>query len=376
MSIAVEAAVKGQRVVWGAPTFDQVRIAWGEMRHGVGTAARFTQQRMMAEFPTGGAVVFRSLDDPDNARGHTADGVIIDEVEATKPAAWYEVLRPMLIDTGGWAWGLGTPLGRNWFWVEHTAATDREDSASWQIPTVGCEIVEDGQRLERRPHPLENPAIPFAEIERLFQTISQRSFRQEVLAQFLEDVGAVFRNIATNLYPGGDTPDAHEGHSLVMGVDWGKSEDYTVLSVGCRDCKREVVLDRFHGIQYRLQRQRLAALAEHWGVYEILAESNAMGEPIIEEMQYAGLPVIGFQTTASSKPPLIENLALCLERQEIQFVDVPIATAELEAYEMKVNSNTGRPTFSAPEGIHDDTVMARALMARAMALSGPWMTLL
>jgi hypothetical protein len=161
-----------------------------------------------------------------------------------------------------------------------------------------------------------------------------------------------------------------------MGVDWGKSEDYTVLSVGCRTCQREVALDRFHGVDYRLQRKRLQALAEKWSVWEILAESNAMGEPIIEELQYAGLPVTSFQTTASSKPPLIENLALSLEREEVKFVDNAIATAELEAFEMRTSANTGRPTYSAPEGLHDDTVMARALMLRAMALSGPWMTLL
>lgn len=376
VSIAVEEAIQGKSIVWGAPTFDQVRIGWGEMRHGVGVAARFTQQRMTVEFSTGGRVIFRSLDDPDNARGHTADGVIIDEVEKVKPEAWYEVLRPMLIDTGGWAWGMGTPMGRNWFWKEHVGAPDRNDTASWQIPTLGCEIVEDGQGLVRKPHPLENPDIPFSEIEHMFGAVSLRTFRQEVLAQFLEGQGAVFRNILACLYPGGDTPEMHEGHELVMGVDWGKSEDYTVCSVGCRDCKREVAIDRFHGIEYRLQRQRLTAMAERWGVYEILAESNSMGEPNIEELQYAGLPVYGFATTASSKPPLIENLVLCFEREEGKFIADPIGTAELEAFEMKVSANTGRPTYSAPEGVHDDTVIARALMWRAMALRGSWMSLL
>ena len=376
MAIAVEQAVSGERLIWGAPTFDQVRIGWDEMRHGVGTAARFMQGRMIAEFPTGGRVVFRSLDDPDNARGHTADGVIMDEAEKVKPAAWYEVLRPMLIDTGGWAWGLGTPLGRNWFWKEHINALDRDDSACWQIPTVGCEVVEDGRRLARKIHPLENPDIPFTEIEHIFQTVSLRTFRQEVLAQFLEGQGAVFRNIPACcvLEPG--NPEDHKDHELVAGVDWGKVEDYTVISVGCRNCRQEVALDRFHGIEYRLARQRIKVLAERWGVYDILAESNAMGEPIIEEMQYAGLPVRAFATTASSKPPLIENLALTLEREEVHFLTDPIAKAELEAYEMRVSANTGRPTYSAPEGVHDDTVIARALMCQALQLHGAWMTLL
>ena len=360
----------GQTVIWGAPTFDQVRICWNEMKHGVGTAAHFKRGEMVAEFPTGGIVIFRSLDDPDNARGHTADEAIIDEVQKVKPLAWYEVIRPMLMDTGGGAWCMGTPKGRNWFWKEHVASADRDDSARWQIPTRGC-AIEDNQ-LVRRPHRLENPEVPWPEIEHLFQTLPRRTFRQEVLAEFLEGEGAVFRNIKACCTLQPSTPAAHEGHEIVMGVDWGKVSDYTVISVGCRQCQQEVALDRFHGVSYRLARQRLAALAERWGVYDILAESNAMGQPVIDEMQYAGLPVRGFQTTASSKPPLIENLALILEREEVHFIDDPIATAELEAYEMKTSSTTGRPTYSAPEGVHDDVCIARSLMCRALALGGGW----
>ena len=111
MAIAVEAAVTGQQIVWGAPTHDQVRIGWNETKQAAGGIFNFTVQRGMAEHPSsGGAIIYRSLDDPDNARGHTADGVVIDEVGDVKAAAWYEVLRPMLIDTGGWAWSMGTPL--------------------------------------------------------------------------------------------------------------------------------------------------------------------------------------------------------------------------------------------------------------------------
>ena len=96
-----------------------------------------------------------------------------------------------------------------------------------------------------------------------------------------------------------------------------------------------------------------------------MVETNAMGEPIFEQLQRMGLPVAGFQTTATSKPPLIENLALALEREEWQFQDDPIWTSELEAYERKVSPTTGRSTYSAPEGLNDDTVIGRALMIKS-----------
>ena len=359
-AIVIEACLKGGEYVWGAPTFDQVRIAFGEARRAAGGVAEFNQSRMTMTLPTGGTCYFRSLDDPDNARGYTANGVVMDETGDIKPIAWYEVLRPMLIDTGGWSWGIGTPKGRNWFFVEHANARSRDDSAAWQVPTVGCEIV-DGQ-LIRKPHPLENPEVPFSEIVNLFETMPERMFRQEILAEFIEGEGAVFRNIAACMNAPTTTPEAHKAHTLIGGIDWGKQSDFTTISIGCATCKCEVYRDRFNQIDYSFQRDRLRVAIERWQPRVVLAESNSIGEPNLEMLQREGMPVKAFQTTATSKPPLIENLALALERTEWQFQADPIWTAELEAYERKVSGVTGRSTYSAPDGAHDDTVIARALM--------------
>lgn len=102
--------------IWGAPTYDQVRIGYGEVKRALGYLGEYNITRMTVDIPrTGGTIIFRSLDNPDNVRGYTADGVVMDEAAFIKDAAWNEVLRPMLIDTGGWAWGIGTPKGSNWF---------------------------------------------------------------------------------------------------------------------------------------------------------------------------------------------------------------------------------------------------------------------
>lgn len=377
MAIIVEAAAaQGGMYFWGAPTFSQVRIGYNEARAACGNYAKFSQSRMECAFPGGGMIVYRSLDDPDNARGFTVDGVILDEVGDIKQAAWYEVLRPTLIDTDGWLWAIGTPKGRNWFWKEHRQALDRDDSVCWQVPTLGCRITEAG--LVREPHPHENPDIPFAEIENLYNTLPVDIFKQEILAEFIEGEGAVFRNIVrclnaplvANLEDHGEIVEKDEKkvfvprHRIVAGVDWGKQQDFTAISIGCADCKVELARDRFNRIDYAFQRKRLGALQDKWHCHSILVELNAMGAPIFEELQREGLPVVGFDTTPSSKPPLIENLALAFEREEWQFQDDPIWTAELEAYERKVSPTTGRSQYSAPDGEHDDTVMARALMLR------------
>lgn len=364
--VAVNEAIKGKVILWGAPTFDQVRIAWKELKTATQGHARFTQQTMTAELPNSGLIIFRSLDDPDNARGHTADGVVIDEAGDVKEDAWYNVLRPTLIDTNGWLLAMGTPKGRNWFWREHFAARDRDNSMYWQIPTVGCEITQDG--LIRKPHPLENPAIPFEEIVTIYNTVPQRIFEAEILSTFLEGEGQVFRNLTACMNAPQTTPEAHRGHRLVAGLDWAKQSDFTATSIVCADCKVEVAKDRFNQIDYHFQRDRLKALYGKWGVGHIEGEQNSIGEPNIEELVREGLPIYPFLTTATSKPPLIESLALCFEKEECQWQDDPIWAGELEAYEVKISATTGRPSYSAPEGMNDDTVIGRALAWRGVVI--------
>lgn len=366
MAIAVESALQGKQIIWGAPVYDQVRVGWEETRRALAGVGSFNQSQMVVKLPGGGRIIYRSLDDPDNARGFTADGVVTDETGDVNPLAYYEVLRPMLIDTGGWYWGIGTPKGRNWFYKEHSAARQRPNSAAFQAPTLGCAIV--GGQLVRQLHPLENPNIPFDELVNLWQTMPAASFRQEILAEFLENEGAVFHNIAACLKaPAGATPDQHRYHRIVVGTDWGKQVDYYVSSFFCADCGCEVELDRLNGLPYLSLVRRLAERCRYWGVSGVLPERNAAGEPVIESMVELGIPVQsghdgkpGFLTLPTTKPPLIESLVLAFEREEAQWLAHDQATAELEAYERTVTA-MGRPQYSAPAGEHDDTVIARAL---------------
>lgn len=82
------------------------------------------------------------------------------------------------------------------------------------------------------------------------------------------------------------------------------------------------------------------------------------------------ISVYGFTITQANKSQLIESLALCFEKEECQWQADTIWTGELEAYEIKLSTVTGRAAYSAPEGLHDDTVIARALAWYAIV--GKW----
>ncbi len=338
-------------MAWYSPTYKLLSDAWREAKIiWAPIIASKNESEKRIEFVTGGSIDFWSLEDPDGSRGRQYAAALIDEAAHARHLqyAWENVISPSLLDFGGGvAWFASTPAGRNYFWKLFTRAAQEDGWARWQYPT------------------LANPLISREYVEEQRQALPQHVFMQEYEAKFLEHEGVVFRNIEACLHSDRDSPGMHRGHTIVMGVDWGKQNDYTAISVFCATCGKEVQKDRFNQIDYAFQVQRLKALSGRWAPATILVETNAMGEPLFEQLVREGLPVRGFQTTASTKPPLIENLALALERGEAKWLDDPVWVHELEAYERKVNPVTQRPTYSAPEGEHDDTVMARALAWRA-----------
>jgi hypothetical protein len=119
-------------------------------------------------------------------------------------------------------------------------------------------------------------------------------------------------------------------------------------------------LERFNQIDYAVQVGRLRALCERFRPAVVVAERNSIGEPLIEQLQREGMPVQPFQTTNASKTVAIEALALAFERGEIAILADPVLVGELQAYEME-RLPSGLVRYSAPAGMHDDTVMALAL---------------
>ena len=378
MMLAGQAAIRGDLILWGAPTFGQCEIGWRELQRACGGGARFARNRMEVTFPSGGTVTFRSLDDPDNARGLTAYGVVIDEAPLIQERAWYEVIRPIISDTDGWAFLMGTPKGKNFFWRESVQAPNRPDSVAFQAPTLGVRKGPHGD-LQREHHPLENPFFKFEEAQLLADTMTEQTFQQEFLAQFVDSGGGVFRHItdapACRLQEAG-VP----GHAYVMGVDWGKYNDFTVIVlldlaaerstahavIGSPWDRREMpvievcAIDRFNQVDYTVQMGRLVAMVERFRPQVIVAEKNAAGEPLIEVMQRMGLPVWPFVTGNATKALAVDALALALERGQLALPKHDILLNELLAFDAE-RLPSGMMRYAAPEGMHDDCTMALAM---------------
>lgn len=340
----VVAAMQGRRAWWVFPSYPMAAVGWRMLKRLAVQipGAVMREADRLIEFPSGGVVQIRSADNPDSLRGESLDELIMDEAAFMREEAWTEALRPTLSDRRGRAVFISTPKGRNWFWrAWQLGQSGDPEWKAWQFPTTS------------------NPFIDPQEVEAARRNLPERIFAQEYLAEFIEDGGGVFRRV-TEAATAQPEDVATEGAEYLIGADWGKLNDFTALAVLNTTARRLVYLDRFNQIDYTFQLARLQVLYERFRPVSIIAERNSMGEPLIEQLRRMGLPVQAFATTNQSKASIIEGLSLAFERQELTILDDPVLVGELLAYEME-RLPGGLVRYGAPEGMHDDTVMALAL---------------
>lgn len=340
-------ALNGYPCAWFAPTYKLLAEPWREMLSSTWlgpVVSRKDETEHRIELNTGGAVDFWSLEDAsDNiARGRRYKIAVVDEAAGVKNllSVWQRLIRTRLTDYQGDAWFLSTPRGLGDFAELYGYGQDaaRMEWASWKMPT-SC-----------------NPHIKPEEIEAARQELTEARFRQEYEGDFINWEGAVFRRIRdaiTNCL----RSDPEDGHQYVIGVDWGRSVDFTVFTVVDVTTRSVVAIDRSNQVDYALQRGRLAALRDRWKPIAIAAETNSIGQPNIEQLERDGVPIQPFDTTNASKSAAVEELVLAFERSDIHIPDNGILIGELEAFAGTVLPS-GVIRYAAPEGRHDDTVIS------------------
>lgn len=338
----VKRLLDGQFIWYCSPTHKNTKRMWPKFKAALGAIPHtyVNNTDYIIRLPTGGFIQFISLHEPDNLRGEGLHHIVVDEAAFVPDGIWDKVLRPMLAARKGTAWFISSPNGKNWFWRFYLRGQDPSETeyASYHAPSAS------------------SPVLSNEELESIRKDTPERVFKQEYLAEFLEDGGAVFRNLAACIVPLASPYRA----SVVIGVDWARYNDYTVITVIDVKTRHVIQIDRFNEIDWTMQRNRLLALCKQYDVRMIKAEANSIGEPNIEELEKEGLPIVGFTTTAASKSQLINALALAFEQVDIGIPNDPLLMGELQAYSLE-RLPSGNFRYTAPSGLHDDMVISLAL---------------
>lgn len=292
------------------------------------------------ELINGAWIYLYGADHPDYLRGPNPKGVVLDEYSVEKEQIWTEVVAPVLYMNHGWAWFLFTPKGKNHAYQLYQRAKNSEDWETSYLP------VSVSHLLSAR------------EIKSIRETSTSQTFEQEFECKFLEGEGTVFRKVEGAVEGVLLPPDPQ--CEYIFGIDLGRKQDYTVISGFNRMTNHLDYFDRFTTVDWPLQVKRIKEAAKRYNDALCVVEANSIGDPIIRDLRDQGIRVLPFQTTSSSKRDIIEKLSIFIENKYITYPNIPVFLDELQSFGYTISGNK-TIKYGAPEGLHDDTVMATAI---------------
>jgi hypothetical protein len=281
----------------------------------------------------------KSTENPTSLLGDEPDLIIIDEAARCPKRIWEAYLFPATASRQGKAIMISTPKGKNWFY--HQAIQAREDEAFFTFPSNS------------------NPTFKPEEWERAQKMLPQDVFSQEYKAEFLDDAASVFRGL-DKIIKDNSLSDCQSGHYYVAGVDLGKHSDFTVITVVDTYSNNVVYIDRFNDMDWNIQKARIKMAAERYNNARIIIDSTGIGDPISDDLKAKGLIIDDFRYTNKSKQQLIEKLSIFIEQQLINIPNNDLLIDELQSFGYNM-TDSGKITYSAPSGSHDDMVNSLAL---------------
>ena len=186
-----------------------------------------------------------------------------------------------------------------------------------------------------------------------------RLFLQEVMAEFLDDESGVFRKV--NLCTVGELLPSVLGRFYVMGIDLGRTHDFTVLTVIDSITRGVVAHERFTDIEWKEQKLKIQELAKKYNHALCWIDSTGMGEPIFEDLRDSGVSVEPYKFNNTTKVALVKQLEIAIEQRQITWPkELEILTQEVKDYEYQL-TRMGNVTYGAPEGKYDDCVISLGL---------------
>jgi phage FluMu gp28-like protein len=284
----------------------------------------------------GSTIEFFSGERPDNIRGNTFDYMVVDEMAFTRPELWDEVLSATVLVKGKKVIFISTPKGRNHFHKLCMQPNYDDRYAYFHFTSY------------------DNPMIDPRELDERKRSLPDYVFRQEYLAEFIDNASGIFRSVSDCIGTGAKTS------KMYAGLDIGRADDYTVLTIINQDGQM-VAAHRWRHDEWSKIIEKVATLIKQYNA-TTLVEVNNQGDVFFEMLATRCKNMIHpFVTTSKTKPIIIEDLAVAFEQSAISIVNEQWLIDELENFSYIYNPNTRNVTYSAPAGLHDDGVISTAL---------------
>lgn len=353
-SLSMESPRGGKRYAWINPSYnpqgkESYRVCKMFLQSGGLLKKSIDTPPMELHLTNGDIIYFFTMESEQHLRGGQFDGIVINEagIIARLFQLWYEIFAPMILDRAGFAWIMGTPKGKNDFFKFFNKGINPDpDWKSFRFPTHA------------------NPFINKAELERLRTDMPEELYRQEILADFLESGGAVFRGLAAMAERSRPLKLLPQADGCRVGIDLAKTRDFTCLIALSPDNK-VVGFDRFNQLDWTVQQQRIRAFCARYRG-KVAMDTTGLGDPIFSALTQLGLVIEPVKLTNERKKQLVQGLQLGIEDGVISIplpggTDPARDTAslwhELDVFTYDMTAS-GAIRYEAPTGEHDDCVTA------------------
>jgi phage FluMu gp28-like protein len=340
------------KLMFTTPVYAQASKVFKELMQGIkdaGVIDRFNAAENSVIFINGSELFFKSIQQPDNLRGYSIDYLFLDEAAMYKDEIFSAVLRPMLTVRGKKCFLFSTPKGKNFFYSLYSKGLNSLD-------------------IRYRSYIGSSEFNPFAnkeEIEDARKTLPESLFRQEYLAEFIDDGGEVFLNVNAN-----STIKAWEqpisSKIYYAGIDLGRQDDFTVLTI-FDNLGNNVYTYRKNKVEWTSIITELAQILNIYKPRYTLVECNGIGDVVFSMLKQKFSNITPWITSNQSKQDIIEELILGFQDNEIKIATkslFPELHLEISDFSFEYSRKTRKIMYAARNG-HDDTIMSMAIANHA-----------
>lgn len=334
--------------MWVSPVYSQAKKVFQELTTTIGDTGltkSVNKSELTITFINGSVLYFRSGEREDTLRGYTLDYLVIDEAAYIKNEVWTTVLRPTVLVRGKKVLFISTPKGKNWF---------------YEIAMRG---MSDDYPQYKTFHAtsFDTPFITQEELQEAKLSLPDSIYRQEILAEFIDDGGEVFAGLTLTAVMTSYT-NKDDKERYYAGLDFGRQNDYTVLTI--LNSKGEMVdFYRERQKSWDIIISELLVLLKKWKPV-LYAEVNSIGDVLFENLKKQYPSIQPFVTNNESKQNLIEDLIMGMNEDKIKLPTKELNAdlyKELSVFTYEYSPRTRRVKYGAPNGFHDDCVISLAL---------------
>ena len=323
---------KSVQIAWVSPIYKQAKKVFDEMVKAFDNSNLITSNasELIIKTKNNSTIQFFSAERYDNLRGFTFDYLVCDEFAFIDERAWTEVLRATVLVKGKKVLLISTPKGKNHFY--NLFNLDGINPAYKSFKMTSYDGLAQADEIDGARH-----------------TLPDNVFKQEYLAEFIDSGSGVFSNITINENP-------ERTARYYAGIDLGRADDYTVIVI-LNERGQMVLCERWrHNTWSNIVDALLSVLRRFNASCKV--EVNSIGDVIFEQLQAKYTNIEPFTTTSKSKQDAVEALQVAIQNNEFSLLEIDWIKKEFDIFTYEYSHKTRNIKYSAPQGFHDDGVMA------------------